>query len=378
MIEVIKERDEQQFVPSSLETVSVEVNKDLLWTKIYDSLKSSLTLAHNVHIKQDIKKYNDRFTFACIYCGDSDNDHKKKRGNIFSNTYKYHCFRAECKKHTSVYNFLKTENHLDNFSVEEIHFLKNVADSYTSDLKALKHFNGLEAMFSEDILKLSIPRDYFIEKKNLVEIKGSRMEKYLHSRLQDSYEKFAYDQKKNQLFIFNLNQEKDRIISFQIKTFNKNVPYLSYKASGMYKYLDLYDESLKDKLFKLDILAYTFGIFQINLNKVITIFEGPLDSFLFPNSIGTVSAVNEMPFEMESIRYFYDNDDTGRTCALKRLNENKSVFLWRKYIKDNEPFLNSSKIKDLNDLLLFARTKRIKLKPFSPYFSDSKYDAIWI
>ena len=376
MTDTLQTGVEQEFNPSLLEVKANEVNKDKLWQKIYDSTKASLNISHTVSLKKEIKIYSDRITFACIYCGDSHSDEKKKRGNIFSTTWKYHCFN--CGKHNSVYNFLKSEDHLEDYTIEERNFLKENASSYTTDLKALKHFNGLEAMFSEEILSLSIERDYFMRKKNLVEIKGTRMEKYLHSRLQESYDKFAFDPKKGNLYIFNLNLEGDRIISFQKKTFNKAAPYLSYKATGMYKYLDLYTEELAPSLAKLDLLSYCFGIFHVNLNKVITIFEGPLDSFLFPNAVATISANNDIPFEIESIRYFYDNDDRGRQGSLEKINAGKSVFLWRKYITDNEPFLSYSKIKDLNDLLLFARARRIKLKPFAPYFSNNKYDAIWI
>ena len=46
-----------------------------------------------------------------------------------------------------------------------------------------------------------------------------------------------------------------------------------------------------------------------------------------------------------------------------------------KYLKENELLEYSSKIKDLNDLLIFIKRSDKKYKRFIDYFSDSKYDA---
>jgi len=119
---------------------------------------------------------------------------------------------------------------------------------------------------------------------------------------------------------------------------------------------------------------------NLNLNRIITIFEGPLDSFLFPNSVGVCSAKNDFPFELDDIRYFYDNDKTGKEWAMRRLNEGYSVFLWKKYLEENELYEYASKIKDLNDLLIMIRRYKLKVKPFSEFFSDTehRYDLIWV
>lgn len=117
---------------------------------------------------------------------------------------------------------------------------------------------------------------------------------------------------------------------------------------------------------------------NLDINRAITVFEGPLDSFLFPNAVGVCSAKNDFPFEVDSLRYFYDNDETGKDWAMKRMEQGFPVFMWRKYIHDNELAAYESKIKDLNDLLIEAKRKSLKLKKFADYFSADKHDIYWI
>jgi hypothetical protein len=47
-------------------------------------------------------------------------------------------------------------------------------------------------------------------------------------------------------------------------------------------------------------------------------------------------------------------------------------------LDDSELSEMKDKIKDLNDLIIYVREKRIKTKRFIDYFSADKYDAIWI
>lgn len=371
------ERVELNLDSSSFESKPIdneEVNR-----KIKETLQEILDETHTSRNKKTIKTYNDRYTFACVYCGDSGTDDNKKRANLFLNNNYYHCFRATCGKHISMYAFFKNKNKLNNFSRDEISHLKHSSKTHEFDAKAIKHFKGMEVLVSEDLMKLMIDRDVFMNKKELVEIKGSRIESYLKQRGQTDFDKLAFNPKNGNVYIFNLSSQKDKIISYQVKTFNKQFPYLTYKTTRMYKELGIPTDGLEEALDKLDVLSQAFGIFHLDMNRMVTIFEGPFDSFLFPNATATISANNDFPFDIENKRYFYDNDAAGYKKALLRIQEGYPVFLWKKYLKDHEPYLNVSlKIKDLTDLIGLAKSKNIKLKPFSKYFSEDKYDAIWI
>lgn len=356
------------------------VNNDDLWRKIYASLSEILNKRFSDDRKRRIKPFTDRIAFACPYCGDSSKDATKKRGNIFVESMNYHCFNGDCNTHMGLYYFLKDQGQLDKFSVEEIAYMKEQVSQHLAEhgFKKIQISQDIESLISDDAMNLTVSRDFFIERFKLQEIKGSRIERYLVQRLQTDFHKFAFDPKKGLLYVFNLTKDGSRIIGYQIKTFNKRNPYLTYKTSGMHKELKIFKDKNKELLEKIDTIATTFGVMNLDINRAITVFEGPLDSFLFPNAVGVCSAKNDFPFEVDSLRYFYDNDETGKDWAMKRMEQGFPVFMWRKYIHDNELAAYESKIKDLNDLLIEAKRKSLKLKKFADYFSADKHDIYWI
>ena len=365
------------FTPSSYDSAS-SVDLQVLWKKIFDFLSKILSSEFSNPAKREPKSHDDRIQFACVYCGDSSKDIRKKRGNIFSATMQYHCFNGDCNAHMSVFNFFKDKNMLSEFTSAELSYMKETGDNRSINLKKIKSTLGLESFFSDEIADLSVDREFFMDKFRLQEIKGSRIEKYLRERLQTDFHKFGWDPKKGLLYVFNLTSDFNRIAGLQIKTFNKRNPYLTWKTTRIHEELGIFKEENRESLDKMDFLSNIFGIFQVDLNKTITVFEGPLDSFLFPNSLALCSAKNSLPFEIEGARYFYDNDQTGREWSIKRISDGKSVFLWRRYIEENELILFAHKIKDLNDLLIFIKRNKKPCKKFIDYFSDSKYDSIWI
>ena len=115
----------------------------------------------------------------------------------------------------------------------------------------------------------------------------------------------------------------------------------------------------------------SFGILELNLSKPITVFEGPLDSFMYRNSSATCGDKNDFPLEAENVRFFYDYDEAGRKSSLKKLEEGKQVFLWKKFLQDaNIP--ESTHKMDLSDVLVYAKRKGIVLPKFNEYFSNSR------
>jgi hypothetical protein len=353
-------------------------DKVAVWDKIINCLRQVLASEFSDPYKREPITHADRVQFACPYCGDSLKDNRKKRGNLFQDTLYYHCFNGDCGARMPIYYFLKQKHLLDNFSLPEQLYLKNTASSSSIDLKQIKEKFGLESFFSDEIKNLSINRKFLMKSLKLQEITGSRIEKYLVGRMQTDFQKFAYDPKVRNVFVFNLTADREDVIGLQIKTFKKRNPYLTHKLSSIHEMLGIYDEDHKEQFEKIDHLSNIFGIFTVDINKPITIFEGPLDSFLFPNSVGICSAKNSIPFDIEGARYFYDNDKTGKDYAMRKISNGKSVFLWRKYIEDNKLSSFSYKIKDLNDLLMFIRDNKRKYTKFVDYFSKDRYDMMFI
>ena len=77
-----------------------QVKKELV-----EKIECILRNIHKNKIKQTINLYDDRFAFACPYCGDSTKNPRKKRANIYYSTMGFHCFN--CWKHTSVHRLLE-------------------------------------------------------------------------------------------------------------------------------------------------------------------------------------------------------------------------------------------------------------------------------
>lgn len=363
------------FSPSSYE--NAQVDKDEVWRKIVECLKNILSQEFTNESKRIPVPHHDRISFACPYCGDSTKDPRKKRGNIFPNTMYYHCFNGDCGARMSIFNFMRDKHMLHNFNASEQAYLKETSSSYaTINIKNIKSALGLETYFSDEIDNLSIERNFLMTKLNLQEIKGSKIEPYLVGRLQNDFNKFAYDPKGKVVHVFNLTREGDHVIGMQIKTFNKRNPYLTYKITNLHEMLGIFTEEHRENLEKMDYLSSIFNIFQVDLNKTVTVFEGPLDSFLFPNSVALCSAKNSLPFDIDGSRYFYDNDETGKIYSIRKISEGKPVFLWKKYLRDNALLGYELKIKDLNDLLLFMKKNPRKYTKFIDSFSDNKYDII--
>jgi len=376
-----KNEGEINFSPSfALDQDQTKVDANVLWKKVTDSVQRILEKRFADSRKRTSRPHVDRLAFACPYCGDSAKDAMKKRGNLFYDSMNFHCFNGDCKAHMSLSSFLEDQGELGVYTADEVAYMKQVASDHIthSGFSKIKISQNIESLLSEEAMNLTVSREVFMSRMNLKEIKGSRIENYLRNRLQFKFENFAFDPKKGLVYVFNLTHDKQRIIGYQVKTFNKRCPYLTYKTSAMHKELKIYNPDNIELLTKMDEISTVFNVLDLDINKTITIFEGPLDSFLFPNATGVCSAKNDFPFDVDSKRYFYDNDETGKEWAMRRLNEGYQVFMWRKYIEDNELGARAAKIKDLNDLLIEAKKHNLKLKPFSKYFSDDKYDMVWL
>ena len=376
-----KEREEVNFSLSfSLDEKASTINETEVWNKVQLSLLSLLAKTFNENNKRSIKIHTDRFSISCPYCGDSSTDTLKKRGNLFFDTASFHCFNGDCNIHKSIHSLLKDFSEDSKFTQEELQFMNS---RLTDNLKHREHkririYQSIESLISEEAMNLTVSREFFVNKLRLQEISQSRVKTYMQQRLQSNLNKFAFDPRKGCIYVFNLTTDGQRILGFQIKTFNKRAPYLTYKTCAMHEYLGILKPENVELLEKVDTISTAFGILELNLNKSITVFEGPLDSFLFPNSVGVCSAKNDFPFEVEQLRYFYDNDKTGKEWSLRRLNEGYPVFLWKKFLAENELSQFESKIKDLNDLLIMIRRNKLKLKRFADYFSTDHYDAYWV
>lgn len=352
--------------------ISPEERVDLILSPLRDVLVERFGSQSQ---RSKVKVGRDRLNFACPYCGDSHANDRKKRGNIFLGSLSFHCYN--CGTHRTLSSFLKDFNRL----AEGWTRINQLAiDSVTnfSSHKSVDSERVLDALFDVDLSKHLFDREDIKKKLKLVEVEGTKMQVYLEKRLQRDFNRFLWDPKSHKLFILNL-KGSDRVIGWQVRNFGKYADngskYLTYKWSKACEVLGI--ESSVPSVDLLDKLSYTFNIFNVDFTRPITVFEGPLDSFLFPNSIALASLHTRIPFESESFRYLLDNDKPGQEKSLEFLKEGKTVFLWKNFLKENDIKINRSKI-DWTDVMVYCYLNRKKITNVSKHFTDNKYDVVYI
>ena len=75
----------------------------------------------------------------------------------------------------------------------------------------------------------------------------------------------------------------------------------------------------------------------------------------------------------------FDNDTAGKESMMKKLKKGKRVFMWSKFITENNLNIYKKKIKDLNDLVMVSWESKSKcLTKVNSYFTDSRLDAYYI
>jgi predicted RNA-binding Zn-ribbon protein involved in translation (DUF1610 family) len=308
--------------------------------------------------KTRIVIYDDRISFACPYCGDSSNDEKKKRGNLYLDSLKYKCFN--CGIYKNIKNLF-----LDFNSINENEFFEY--ESINKFEKKKVKYNLIDF----DFLSKNLPSKNDIKNfYNFKDIETTNFKTYLNKRKIFQYENFVFDEFTKSIVILNL--VNDKVLGFSKRTTGKFKKYYIYKFSKIKE--DLKIEIDSDFEF-LNNISTIFNIFNIDFNKKITIFEGAFDSIFINNSIA-ISGVNKiLPIDIENKRYFLDNDTVGLKKSIELLSNGEEVFLWKKLLKD----LNiNEKIKDLNELIIKLPDEMYKKIEFDKYFSSKKIDLIYL
>ena len=314
--------------------------------------------------KQNIKTHKDRINFACPYCGDSMESSYRKRGNIIlEGKHKgyYKCFN--CGVFKSVINFL--EDYKVKLDLDVINYVSNNTGDFVHSNNSKYDVSIL--MNLDEIEKYAIDRTELKNKFGLIEASDSPIWSWLTKRLQYTKENFLYSPSKNYILILNLTKS-GKILGAQKRLFHGLNKYLTFTNSKLNELL-----GNNKKSDEIDTISTLFGICNLNLNQPITIFEGPLDSFLFRNSIGNAGAQKSFPLDIER-RYWFDDDKTGKKKTLKHLEEGNQVFLWERFKRDMG--LPYRKKWDLNDVMLWIKGENKNVPLFENYFSNDPLDIL--
>ena len=321
--------------------------------------------------KRRIKVYKDRISFAAPCCGDSASNNYKKRGNIiiegkFRNMYK--CFN--CGTFMSLPDFFKRYG--QELSLSEIDYIsKNKVD--IQSYSAATNDSMISYIYdTENIDSFSIDREWFKQLFGLCEItEDPFIRSYIFGRRQYDTRKFLYSVSTRKLFILNLTPN-NRIIGFQVRNFSGDSKYKTYNLQKIHNDILCDGVSIPDDINTLSML---FNVMLVDCNRVVTVVEGPMDSFLLNNSIALCGAAKNMEFPF-MVRFLFDDDKAGRQHAIEKIKEGYEVFLWDVLKKDLG--LESKKKWDVNDLFIWCDTNNVKLPDFDKYYSGDELDLIAI
>ena len=325
---------------------------------------------------QRLKIYQggNRLNFCCPYCGDGK-DSKKKRGNLYTDTLTYKCYNGGCGIFKNLNQFTRDFEINGMLSTDEIAEIAEISRNSTIRKKIR---NSLDYFFSENYKDILVGREEFKQALNLLEVKGTYGEKWLIERNHVPDYKFLWDPKRRNLYLLNLSGDETKILGLQIRPIvkkNSGSKYYTYKLSGIYK--NLLKETNPEIILKaeeVDPISSVFGFSTVDLDSMITTFEGPLDAWLCPNAIALCSINNPFPFDVTNKRWLLDSDEVGRQKAREFLEAGEEVFLWGKFIKECE--LPERDKWDLNDVVNYVRSTGKKIKRLDNYFSVDKWDII--
>jgi hypothetical protein len=155
--------------------------------------------------------------------------------------------------------------------------------------------------------------------------------------------------------------------------------YLTYDLPKLYEEMGKPLDMTNEELNTLTKISTLFGIMQLNFQRPITMFEGPLDSMFMNNSLALATAGRSTDDfdEIPTVRYMFDNDATGKKKMAEKLKRGRPVFMWTKFLKENK--LDTYNIKDLNDLILKCFELKIDAhKKIDNYFTSNQLDLWYV
>lgn len=340
--------------------------------------------------KRKIYRYKDRLNFACPLCGDSASDPYKKRGNIilrgkFANLYKCH---NDC-----VYGAMPINKFFQkcNLSVDSS-IRKKINETMVSKMNEQFSFDTSVStadmlFYVDEIEEISIDRNVLKEALRLCECDGSdgnnKATVYLKRRLQHDYKKFLYDTEDDKLYILNLTPS-GKIFGLQTRELNeyRANKYGKYKTYSITKLHEVFlkenldeNEDLKNMCSEYEQLSMVFGVLLVDYGKTVYATEGPMDSMIIKNCIALCGGSKNLDIGVE-LNFIYDSDAAGIKYAVDRLKEGKRVFMWKKYLKDNN--LPERKKWDLNDLLLYCYENGKQMPQIYKYFTNDSFDVMML
>lgn len=370
--------------------------------KIQDFVQDVLSLRFNGdhHKTQINSEDSDKLNFACPYCGDSEKDPTKKRGNLYLTTQSYKCFNDGCLTWVPLNKFISTfalKYSLNLPSMEDrkesrrpvrqetkrgflIEFLMNPKVK-----NSLVDFSSLQSRFFLTPCKdapIDSPVYQYLSSRNIFNLPSFEQTCY-------------YDNRMDKIYIFNLDLRSGKVLGVSLRRIDGGSgPKYNIRNYSEFKKTGLIREVDADVISKIDAINNYFNILNINFSYPVIVTEGQIDAMFLRNSIATTGVTKSKALlgtllSKNNALILFDNDKAGKTESMKLIKNGYKVFMWAnliddlkaKYPKSIKDILN---IKDVNDLFNFYKSldPDISFDQFndtiSKYFTESIYDMIGI
>lgn len=334
---------------------------------------------------------NKEINMNCPICGDGKG--VRYRGHLYFNSLRYVCYNERETDSMSFTDFCKHFN--VSIDVEKRMQIYNYLDQnwkYTKkDDYAVINMDkllDLEDFFSE------INKNKTFLKNTSPIIKDSIFYKYLTDRKIYNFENircgyYQITDKWIEPVIIILNRTADKLLGMQLRNLK------SEKNKRIYKFMNFQElYNIKNPLENLDEiesvpynkLSAIFNVLNVDFENTVYVFEGFLDSLFFPNSIALVGLDTDISMfsdENVDIKFVLDNDLAGQKKAKQMIDQNHSVFLWKKLINQLSSgkgpkfkhYLEESK--DINKMVEFYNDPNIFHNlNLNKYFAIDQFDLI--
>jgi len=356
----------------------VDLRKDI--EKIVEDI---LYHAHtDIEKRRLVKDKTEQLEMACPCCGDSLTNSSKKRGILYLDTFKYYCWNGDCEaKYWSIFKFFKYfGKQLKNLEqISEISKVIEKSKRLRKPTKLVDSSEYFEFLYNNSVTINELEKHYGLFTKDQCKWGADFLQGRLLHRFDDRirFRKNNYGNK--EVWVLNKIDENDKVVGLQIKNLDFGTKYSTKTFTTLIEEMNKKIEYPNDKIFleKLSTLSIIFNIFNIDIEKEVTVFEGPFDSFFVPNSVATAGASKLKNFfdGLDNIRYWFDNDSTGKNSTIDKIKNKNKCFLWKRFF--NISTFKNKRIKDLNELVVYVyqnREYKDTMKLIKECFSKNKYD----
>ena len=352
-------------------------------------------------LKQEINDEDpDKINFACPYCGDSEKDQNKKRGNLYLTTKTYKCFNDGCMKWVPLKTFISNFASKYALSIPDLELQRNVDASKTKE----RELNIIEFLVDRRIGDSLLSIKQVASRFSLTPCAEAEIDSPIYEYITNrklnhlpAFEKSCYfDSREDKIYLFNLDNSSGKILGFAIRRISNDWKgprydirnYSELQKSGLVRSIS--DEFLE----KINSVNNFFNILNVDFSKPIMITEGQIDSMFLNNSIATTGVTKSKKIlgtivSKKNARILFDRDSAGKGEMIDLIKQGYKVFLWNKLTYDLRlKHMGKSKeidlIKDINDLYRFLSEydSSMDYQKFNvvieQYFSETAFDLIFI